>query len=656
MCASRRGWGSVLTSVGLILGCNGGDGREPAGAGGSPSGGGSTGAPPVTAADCAQMDPTLAEADASELFEGNTVPTFDILMPAAQWQELQRQARDEEYVEATACFEGRGLGRIAVRFKGAYGSLIGCFDEHGNNTCKKLPMKLKFSEFEEDKRFFGLKRLNFHSNRYDQTYLRERLSYDLFRSMGVVAPRAAWALVRVNGETYGLFGMVEQVDGRFTEDRWPELGNENLYKEAWPVFTDVDWVTSRLETNEEQPDVSAFIAFSQAMLDADDAELRDTLGQYVDLDYWARYQAVDDAIAAYDGITAYYTNPEGSWSANHNFYLYQEAPQHFTLIPWDVESTFTTNSGFGWVPHWTQTPDDCSKIYPVWSGGGWVHAPGCDRVFRALAADLTAYRRAGQEFLDGPFSEDAMLSAIETHAARLRDVVAKAPNGPTLGGWESGLAFLRSEIPNLRDRFTQLLAGEFSAPAEIQTDGVTDFEALDDQALLNGPWLGCNANSTVEVSINTSSPMEGKRDLLMAFEYADEEEPWEHWASYRVPVAQGSFDARERQGIRLWLRADEPRTLRFDLDSPTSNRVVAGIRLGWDVPVSQEPALVELLFEDAALPFWAPPGDENLQEILRTLSGLVFFPNVVGRDTSTGQLGDGITDPGFVHIDAIEFF
>lgn len=644
----------------LAVGCGSSTSSDAQGSGGAAEGspvvGGSGG--PITEAECAIVDPTLAARDAADLFGLETVPTFDILLPAERWTELQVRARDEEYVEATACFEGRGLGRVGFRFKGAEGSLYSCFDAAGNNTCKKLPLKLKFDEYEQDQRFHGLKRLNFHSSRYDETYLHERLAFDLFRSMGVVAPRASWATVRVNGEVYGLFGMVEQLDGRFTADRWPERGDENLFKEIWPVRADAGSAAEGLETNEDAPDVSAFVAFARAMDEADEAALHETLGRYVDLDYWARYMAVDDAIAAYDGITAYYTSDDGSWSGNHNFFLYQETSSRFVLIPWDAESTFVRNSGFGQVPHWTRTPDDCAVTYPVWSGASQALAPGCDRVFRALAQGREAYQNAGRQLLDGPFGERVMVEAIAAHAAQISAHVAGDPNGPGLERWEGAIASLEREVPGLRTRLLRLLAGEPAVSAEIQVTAATDFESLDTYSLTEGPWLGSNESSSVGVSINTDSPLVGARDLLMSFEYADEAAGWQQWTSYRIPVAGGTFDASGLTGIRMWLRADRARTLRFDLDSPESSRATEGIRSGWEVPVSEEPRLVELLFQDAALPSWAVadgPSDD-LQSILRTLTGLVFFPSCEGRDLSTGQLGQGVTDPGFLEVDQIELF
>jgi hypothetical protein len=609
----------------------------------------------VSGADCDLADPALGDRSSAELFELSAVPTFDIHLPPARWSELRLHAREEELVEATACFEGRGLGRVGFRFKGAEGSLYSCFDESGNNTCKKLPLKLKFDEFEDDRRFFGLKRLNFHSSRYDQTYLHERLAYDLFRSMGVVAPRAAWANVRVNGEPMGLFGMVEQVDGRFTADRWPDGGDENLFKEVWPVGADAGAAVSHLETNDEDPDVTAFVAFAEAMDAAEDGALRSTLGRFVDLEQWARYMAVDDAIAAYDGITTFYTSTDGGWTSNHNFFLYQEAPSRFVLIPWDEEATFVSNSGFGSVPHWTTTPTDCTLTYPVWSGKSLARAPGCDRVFQALAADLAPYRAFGRELLDGPFAERTMVEAIQSHAALIREHVAADPNGPGLSGWQASVGFLEREIPVLRARLERLLSGQFLAGVEIQTAGVTDFEDVDDRSLTVGTWLGCNPNSSVAVSVNRVSPLVGERDLLMSFEYVDEAEPFQQWTSLRIPMTGGSFDARALTGVRLRVRADRPRVLRLDLDSPASSRASEGIRSGWDVPVSEEGQLVELLFQDAAIAAWAGGPADDREAVLGTLSGLVFFPGAAGRDVA-GQLGPGVRDAGFLELDAIEWF
>jgi spore coat protein H len=400
------------------------------------------------------IDPTLAGADAQALFDYDHVPSFDLYLPEAEWEALQKNARDEQYTEAEACFEGHGIGTVGLRFKGSYGTLYGCFDSQDNMTCKRLSMKLKFDKYVEDQRFFGLKRLIFNANRYDDSRMKERLAYDLYRSMGIVAPRASWAVVRVNGKSYGLYGMVEPVDGRFTANRWPDNPDANLYKEAWPGDTGSALV-SALRTNEEEAEVSGYTAFSDAMAEADEDDLSSTLGKYTDLDYWARCMAVDDAILSYDGITYFFT--DGVHTHNHNYFFYEDSPEHFTLIPWDVETTFWINEDHK-TPHWTVLPEDCGTTYEYW--GGRATAPACNMVFRALNTDRSAWRAAIRELLDGPFALDTMLETIDRHAEFIGDEARSDATPTEYGTFDGSVSGIKSVIPDLRAHLEELIAEE----------------------------------------------------------------------------------------------------------------------------------------------------------------------------------------------------
>jgi hypothetical protein len=400
------------------------------------------------------LDPTLADADAQALFDYDHVPTFDFYLSKADWEALKENAVDEQYTEADVCFDGVGIGTVGLRFKGSYGTLYQCFDDQGNMICPRLSMKLKFNEYVDDQRFFSLKHLTFNANRYDDSRMKERLAYDLYRSMGIVAPRAAWAVVRVNGESLGLYGMIEPVDGRFTANRWPDNPDANLYKEAWPGDTG-SALTSALKTNEETAEVSGFTAFSDAMTAADEADLLSTMGEFTDLDYWARYMAVDEAVLSYDGITYFWT--DGATTHNHNYYFYEDSPEHFTLIPWDVESTFWIDPEHA-APDWTVLPDDCSTTYPYW--GGLATAAACNVVFRAMNTDRSAWRAAARELLDGPFALDTVLETIDRFTDFIGDE-ARSDATPTMyGSFDNAVAGLKNVIPQLRDRLEAMIAEE----------------------------------------------------------------------------------------------------------------------------------------------------------------------------------------------------
>jgi len=179
----------------------------------------------------------------------------------------------------------------------------------------------------------------------------------------------------------------------------------------------------------------------------------------MDLDYLARFMAVEDALVSYDGITYFWT--DGINTSNHNYFVYQESPTRFTLIPWDTESTFWINPDHA-TPHWTVVPTDCRQTYPYW--GGLAYAPGCDRVFQALQRDLDRWRAAARAVLDGPFAVDAMTAAIDRYAFVIGNAARSDPTPTKYATFDQAVSDLRSSIPALRARLEKLIAKEDPPP------------------------------------------------------------------------------------------------------------------------------------------------------------------------------------------------
>ncbi len=418
-----------------------------------PDAAGNDAAAEVDAGPCGAADPSLQDGDLDMLFAATSVPTFDLYLPQAAWEDLKAHARDEQFVPAQACYQGRTVGTVGLRFKGSYGTLYECFDSDGNMICPRLSMKLKFSEYLDEQRFFGLKTLVFNAYRYDDSRMKEKLAYDLFRAAGIVAPRSAWAVLRVNGESQGLYGMVEPVDGRFTAHRWPENPDGNLYKEVWPTHASDQQLLTGLETNEEAANVSGYRGFAETLMAASDADRLTTLGKYMDLDYLARFMAVEDAVISYDGTTYFYT--DGTTTNNHNYYVYEESPTKFTLIPWDLDATFWINPDHA-APHWSVVPTDCSLTYPYW--GGLAQAPGCDPVFRALDTDPDRWRSAARALLEGPFSLAEMDATIDRYLDVIGDAARADPTPTVYSTFDAAVSGLRSSLPSIRARLEELIA------------------------------------------------------------------------------------------------------------------------------------------------------------------------------------------------------
>lgn len=406
-------------------------------------------AQPLSPAGSAESlgSPVPDDGEQTWVFDPSAVHVYQLSLDPERWAALQRDARDEQYTEADLSAAGRSLGRVGLRFKGGLGTLVSCFDDDGTPRCEKLSMKLKFDEYLPEQRFFGLKRLNFNSMLFEDTLMHERLAYRVYREMGVVAPRSAHARLIINGEDWGLFSLVEDIDGRFTDQHFAG-GDGNLYKEAWPGNADDALLSSALQTNEDVAEHSGFRQFQADLLAAPAAELPAVAERYLDVDALLAYLAVDQSITNWDGVTAFFCN--GDSCENHNYYWYQdEAAPRFTLIPWDLDNTFEASPLVG-VPALFEAPADCAQRFEAM--GRTLRAPACDRLLQALvAAGDGRYVAQLDRLLEGPFAPGTIEGWIDEIEAQLAPEVLTDARGPDPSTFEAAVGRLRGALEELRE-------------------------------------------------------------------------------------------------------------------------------------------------------------------------------------------------------------
>jgi hypothetical protein len=401
-----------------------------------------------------------AASPSDHLFDASQVRTYELTVAPADWQRLQDDPRAEQYVPATLLFEGSRLENIGLRYKGGTSTLKNCLDASGQLRCAKLSIKLKFSEFVPEQRFFGLKRLNFHSMVKDRSMMHDRLALWLFRQLGVPAPRASHARLRINGQDLGLFGLVEQVDGMFTRSRFADGGTGNLYKEIWPVEVDADRALGGLRTNrDDQPSIDRMLRFAAALAQSSDAEFMATLGQWTSLERFLAFLAVERAVDHLDGLMTYYCWGGGCY--NHNFYWY-EAPQrdHMELIAWDYDQAFQVpnwNRDAG-LPDWTTLPGGDSDCAVREVDGSEMVPASCDPLLRRVVSQgFSQYAAAAQRLADGPLQTERMLAELARWEAQIDAAVASDPTADH-AAWRAAMADLRGDLPVLRERFLAELA------------------------------------------------------------------------------------------------------------------------------------------------------------------------------------------------------
>lgn len=246
------------------------------------------------------------------------------------------------YVPCTLAFEGKTWWYVGLRFKG-FSSLSSGWSG-GNN---KLPFRLDFDEFEEDypeidnQRFFGFQKLSLANNWSDPSYLREKVTHDIFREAGVPAPHTAFYRLYIDyGEGaryFGLYTITEIPDQPMFDSQMGGDGG-NLYKPTsnWVSFNEDNFEKQSNEDEADWSDVQAAITALHA--DRTDAVAwRAGLEAVFDVDGFLRWLAVNTVVVNWDTY--------GRMA--HNYYLYGDPGDGGRLrwIPWDNNMAFMTGMG-----------------------------------------------------------------------------------------------------------------------------------------------------------------------------------------------------------------------------------------------------------------------------------------------------------------------
>jgi hypothetical protein len=413
--------------------------------------------PPARRPDAADPGIVVSEPadEAAYLFDQGALRTYNVVVAEADLAIIDANPAAEQWVTGMLEFEGKQYGPLGVRYKGSVGAFFapcmgGRLGAPQGPKQGKCSVKLGFDHVDENARFFGLRKLNFHSMNGDPSMMRDRLGYSMFRDMGVAAPRAVHARLTFNGRLEGLFAVVEQVDGRFARSRFTEGGEGNVYKEIWPLHDDPGVYARALETNQgPAPSVEGMIHFKQAV-DAEPAAIE----AFLDRAYMLRYIAVDRVIVNDDGPFHWWcarggqgNNPNGV--GNHNYYWYEAiASARFWLIPWDLDSSFDASPFVHIAPEWT-AQGSCVCQSPAGQ-----RAPSCDRLIQHFGTWRADYEVAVDDLLQGPFAPNNVDAKLGAWIAQIEGSVEESAglNGaPTASTWHAAVSGLRGKIATARD-------------------------------------------------------------------------------------------------------------------------------------------------------------------------------------------------------------
>jgi len=278
------------------------------------------------------------------------------------------------------------------------------FRLRGNTSrqSQKKSFKVSFNTFHSGRHFFGVEKLNLNGEHNDPSVIRSKIAWDLFRDFGIPAARANHVQVYINGDYYGLYINVEQIDEEFVESRFDNKDG-NLYKCLYPADLDYrgsdqeeykitmgdrrvyDLKTNTMEDN--YSDIASFISHLNQLPSAVfECEMVKDFNVY---DY-LKAIAVDVFLGNWDG-PIYNKN---------NFYLYYNTQyDRMEYIPYDLDNTFgidwmgrdwKTRNIYDWMKH--------GEPRPIYSR--MMNVPSLREIYSQYTAELMSEEYTGAAFIN----------------------------------------------------------------------------------------------------------------------------------------------------------------------------------------------------------------------------------------------------------------
>lgn len=346
------------------------------------------------------------------------------------------------YVHADLALDGAGFKDVAVRYKGN-----GTFME--SRATLKRSLKVDLNKHVKGQKLAGVTTFNLHNNVSDAGWMNEPLALRLFRDAGVPASRTAYARVYVtvpgkyDRQYLGLYSLLENVDANFANDRFGTKQGA-FFKPSTPtLFADLgdkwDAYAQAYDAKDDVTDAQKqrVMEFARLVTKGTDAEFAAKVGDYLDLEEFARFMAV----------TVYLSSTDSILGIGQNYYMYLDPKtQRFQFFPWDHDHSF------GQFPLGGGAPEHLSVARP-WQGD----IRFLDRVFK-VDAFAKLYRARMQEFSGTIFAPARFARQVDELAAAIRPAV-------------------QEESAQKLERFNKVVAGE-PAPAGGAMGGMMAMQPL----------------------------------------------------------------------------------------------------------------------------------------------------------------------------------
>ncbi|MDO7785853.1 CotH kinase family protein [Desulforamulus aquiferis] len=153
--------------------------------------------------------------DTSEYAEkifGADIISIEIIADDTEWQAMLDNAIEEEYIKVDVVVNGIKFKDVGIRPKGN-----SSLTQVASTDSDRYSFRLKFDKYVEDQTCFGLESFVVNNMLGDNSYMKEYISYDLMKTIGVESPYFGFSNITVNGKSWGLYLAVELYNDSYEE-------------------------------------------------------------------------------------------------------------------------------------------------------------------------------------------------------------------------------------------------------------------------------------------------------------------------------------------------------------------------------------------------------------------------------------------------------
>ncbi len=273
---------------------------------------------------------------AFKLFDQNIVHAIDIIIDDATWNEFLDNAKDEYYISCKIKVDGELFENVGIRTKGNNSlNLISRYKS------KRFNFKIEFDHYDNSFSYYGLDKLSLNASFQDNSYLKEYMTYDMMTKMGVPSPLCSYSYITVNGNDFGLYVAIEEIENSFAKRNFGR-NHGFLYKPEYFRLEDANNDIALIYTDDDFDSYeNIFFNAKFHILDDDKKRLINSLKnlsikknipKVIDIERILPYFAVQTFVVNLDSYLGH---------TGHNYYLYEKDGK-LSMLPWDYNLAYGT--------------------------------------------------------------------------------------------------------------------------------------------------------------------------------------------------------------------------------------------------------------------------------------------------------------------------